>query len=285
MGQIEFVDRDDIRFPKLLKEIPGAPRALYIKGTLADDAAVRIAIVGTRKATAYGQKTAADFAEALGRAGAHIVSGLAYGIDAAAHEGALRSGTPTVAVLPCGIDRVYPRSHQKLAERILAAGGALVSEYPPGTELFKSSFLERNRIVSGLSSGVVIIEAPEKSGALVTARHAAEQGREVFVVPGKPSEPQYRGSYALLRDGARIVARPEDVCEDLGIAPKAAPNTGAALGETETNVLTLLKADGPLSIDKLAERSNLGPREISQALALLALQGLVAESGATYYAT
>ena len=279
---IELVLRNDPRFPSLLLEAPDAPLALYAKGTLPPDHA--LAIVGTRRATAYGEKTAHQFAATLGRAGAAIVSGLAYGIDAAAHEGALSVGAPTVAVLPCGLDLVYPRAHAKLAERILAAGGALVSEYPPGVEPFSFRFLERNRIVSGLARGVIIIEAPEKSGALVTARLALEQNRDVFVVPGKPNEPQYRGSHALLRDGARIVARPEDVLEDLGIAPGTADRADAALDGTEADVLALLKENGPLSIDKLVERSNLGPHEITQALALLALKGLVIESGANYYA-
>lgn len=283
MADIKLIARDDPAFPHLLKEAPDAPRALYVKGTL-PETEVALAIVGTRRATPYGRKIAADFAEALGRAGAAIVSGLAYGIDAAAHEGALRGGAPTVAVLPCGIDRVYPRAHEKLAERILAAGGAVVSEYPPGAESFRWNFLERNRIVSGLSKGVIIIEAPEKSGALTTARLALEQNREVFVVPGRPSEPQYRGSHALLRDGARLVAKPEDVCEDLGIASQAADRAPAALGETEADVLALLKENGPLSIDKLVERSNLGPRKITQTLALLALKGLVVEDGANYFA-
>src|SRR3989304_5964670 len=160
----------------------------------------------------------------------------------------------------------------------------LVPEYPPGVEPFSFRFLERNRIVSGLARGVIIIEAPEKSGALVTARLALEQNRDVFVVPGKPNEPQYRGSHALLRDGARIVARPEEVLEDLGLAPGTADRADAALDGTEADVLALLKENGPLSIDKLVERSNLGPHEITQALALLALKGLVIESGANYYA-
>lgn len=289
MADIALIPRDDPRFPRLLKETPDAPRALYVQGTLPETAQA-LAIVGTRRATPYGRKIAADFAEALGRTGAAIVSGLAYGIDAAAHEGALRSGAPTVAVLPCGLDLVYPRAHAKLAERILETGGAIISEYPPGTEPLQFRFLERNRIVSGLSNGVIIIEAPERSGALVTARLAAEQGREVFVVPGKPNEPQYRGSHALLRDGARLVTSPEDICEDLGIAPatadrvNAALDAGARVSATEADVLALLKENGPLSIDKLAERSNLGPHEIAQALALLALKGLVIESGVNYYA-
>jgi DNA processing protein len=282
MEDIDFINIDNPRFPLLLKEIPSCPSGLYVKGKL-PEAEIALAIVGTRRATTYGLKIAADFAEKLGQAGVLIVSGLAYGIDAAAHEGALRAGAPTVAVLPCGLDTVYPRSHKKLAERILAGGGALVSEYQPGTAPFKQNFLERNRIVSGLANGVIIIEAPEHSGALVTARFAADQGREVFAVPGKPFEPNYKGSHALIRDGARLVTSPEDVLEDLGIK-KEMPHISAVLkDETEERIIALLKEHGALSIDKLAQYSNLEPREISRALALLVLNGLVEENGITYF--
>lgn len=278
--------RDDPSFPALLREAPDAPFALYVKvkGTF-PAADLRLAIVGTRSATAYGRKIAADFAETLGRAGAVIVSGLAYGIDASAHEGALKGNAPTIAVMPCGLDCVYPSAHTKLAERIIASGGALVGEYPPGAESFPSRFLERNRIVSGLARGVIIIEAPARSGALVTARLALEQNREVFVVPGKPNEPQYEGSHALVRAGARLVSRPEDVVEDLGITLEPADRREKpTLSEMEERVLSCLKAKGPLSVDKLIEESELEPPAIIQALALLALKDLVIESGVNFYA-
>ncbi|MDP3947307.1 MAG: DNA-processing protein DprA [bacterium] len=291
---IRILLRNDSAFPALLREAPGAPLGLYIKGTIPPsplhnkvEGSLIIAIVGTRNATAYGLATAKRFAETLGRLGVPIVSGLAYGIDAAAHEGALSANAPTVAVLPCGLDSIYPRAHAKLAERILAADGAIVSEYPPGTTPLPFRFLERNRIVSGLATGVIIIEAPEKSGALVTARMALEQNRDVFVVPGKPNEPQYRGSHALLRDGARIVTSPEDVWEDLGGGPLPAASaeiTMEQLPKIEASLLALLTARGPRSIDKLVLESNLEPSAITQALAFLALKDLVIEDGINYCA-
>ncbi|MDZ4231369.1 MAG: DNA-processing protein DprA [Patescibacteria group bacterium] len=203
----------DEGYPRLLAEIPGPPERIHIKGKLPVGFPT-VAIVGTRKATMEGKRLAGEFAAGLSKAGCVIVSGLALGIDSAAHEGALASGALTVAVLGNSIDSIYPEENQSLANRIVRQG-AVISEYGPGASIQKSNFLERNRIISGLSLAVLVIEAPEHSGALATARHAGEQGRDIFVVPGNVGHPNYVGSHQLIRDGAILVRSVEDVLEDL----------------------------------------------------------------------
>jgi len=175
----------DPGYPPLLRETSPAPLALYVRGAIPRNAAQAVAIVGTRRATPEGNRLAQQFGRELADAGCAIVSGLALGIDAAAHEGALETdGTACIAVLANGLDRVYPEANRRLAEKIIAAGGAIVSEYPPGEHPLKYRFLERNRIISGIANGTLIIEAPEASGSLATAGFALEQNRDVFVVPG-----------------------------------------------------------------------------------------------------
>ncbi len=171
--------------------------------------------MGTRKATSQGRFIAKEIAKKLSEMGMVIVSGLAMGIDTAAHEGALAGAGRTIAVLACGLDNIYPRQNENLAKKIIGTGGAVISEYPVGTEAFKNQFLERNRIVSGLCIATIVVEAPRESGALVTARLAAEQGREVFVFPGPTNHPNYHGSHKLIRDGARLVSSIDDILEDL----------------------------------------------------------------------
>ncbi len=206
----------DSEYPALLKEIPNAPKMFYLLGELPPDDLIKIAIVGTRKASSAGRRFAKELAQKLAEYGAVIVSGLAMGIDTAAHEGAILAGGKTIAVLANGLDTIYPAQNENLAKKILDYGGAIISEYPPQTPSFPNQFLERNRIVSGLSIATIVIEAPERSGSLVTARLAAEQGREVFIAPGSIDNPNYRGSHQLIRDGARLVTSIEDIMEDLG---------------------------------------------------------------------
>ncbi|MBI4094075.1 DNA-protecting protein DprA, partial [Candidatus Kaiserbacteria bacterium] len=265
--------------PPLLREIPNPPSALYMHGVWPDITRPWIAIVGTRKATREGIAIAKKFAGELAQAGAVIVSGLAFGIDAAAHGGALEGNGLTVAVLANGIDRIYPAQHERLAKKILESGGAIVSEYPNGTPSLPHQFLERNRIVSGLSRAVVLIEVPERSGALATASHAAAQGRDVFVVPGPVTHPNYRGSHQLIRDGARLVTSPQDILEDLGIeAISAAKKDFLPLlksDEQKKLVMLLTDAGRPLPIDEITELATLEPQVVNRELSLLVIHGIV----------
>jgi DNA processing protein len=210
-------------FPRLLSEIPDPPGVLFARGALEPADAMAVAIVGTRRATHYGKQQAERLAGGLARAGVTVVSGLARGIDAAAHRGALNAGGRTIAVLASGVLNIFPPEHDKLAEEV-AAHGAVVSEAAPTMPPLSGMFPQRNRIISGLSLGAVIVEAADRSGALITARHAMEQGREVFAVPGPVDSPNSAGPHRLLRDGAKLVTCVDDVLEELGHLPAAAPD-------------------------------------------------------------
>ena len=216
-----------------------------------------------------------------------VVSGLALGIDAAAHEGALDGGGRTVAVLANGLDTVYPPSHEQLARRILERNGCILSEYPPGTPAFPSQFLARNRIVSGLALATVIIEAPARSGTLVTAKFALEQGREVFVLPGPARHPNFAGAHRLIREGARLIATADDILEDLGLAAPAAAHEGSVtqltlpiLSESQGRIFDYLsRSTAPQRLDDITAATNLAPNVVGAELTMLTLLGLVFESG------
>lgn len=205
----------DPDYPALLAQIPDPPAALHVRGSTSVLWHAQVAIVGSRQASRAGQELAEDFARTFGRAGLGITSGLALGIDAAAHRGALAVSAPTVAVLATGVDRIYPRRHEALAREILAAGGALVSESLPGTPPRAELFPQRNRIISGLGLGTLVVEASLRSGSLITARLAAEQGREVFAVPGSIHDPLARGCHRLIREGAQLVESADEVLAEL----------------------------------------------------------------------
>jgi DNA processing protein len=221
---IRLITWDDPDYPALLRAIPDPPVAFFVKGALQAADARAVGIVGSRRASPYGRHVAAELAAGLAGRGITVVSGLALGADAAAHDGCLRAGGRTLAVLGCGVDVVYPPEHAELYERV-AAHGAIISEFPPGAPATRFTFPVRNRIISGLSLGVVIVEAPEKSGALITAAHALEQGREVFAVPGSVNSVQSKGSHQLLRDGAKLVESVQDILDELpeAAAPRTAP--------------------------------------------------------------
>jgi len=201
-------------YPRLLREIHDPPPVLYVKGTLLPEDEAAVAIVGTRAATPYGLDVAERLAEELARCGITVVSGLAEGIDRAAHEGALKAGGRTIAVVGHGLDTIYPRQHRELAERIMQSG-CVLSEFSIGMPPLKENFPQRNRIISGLSLGTLVVEAPVRSGALITARTAMEQGREVFAVPGPVSSPKSEGTHALIKDGAKLVCKVQDILEEL----------------------------------------------------------------------
>lgn len=293
--KIKIISSDNRQFPKLLKEISDAPKKIHILGNLPDlsDDSPLIAIVGTRKATDYGKRFAKEISQKLTEMGAIIVSGLAMGIDTAAHEGAITAGGKTIAVLANGLDSIYPAQNKNLAKKILEFGGAIISEYPIGTEAFKSNFLERNRIVSGLSIATIVIEAPDRSGSIVTARLAAEQGREVFILPGPANHSNYKGSHKLIRDGARLITSLEDILEDLPAEIFPNKNTNELKlknlqlknisNENQLLVIKIIQKVGePLNIDEIIKTTKLEPHIVNQAIAFLIIAGIIKETERGY---
>ncbi|MBI4119731.1 MAG: DNA-protecting protein DprA [Parcubacteria group bacterium] len=275
--------------PPLLNEIPNPPKKLYLKGEWPDFKLPWIAVVGTRKATAEGLRIARAMARELAEHGAVIVSGLAFGIDTAAHQGALDAGGKTVAVLANGLDRIYPAQNEKLAKNI-ERNGAIVSEYPENTPSLPYQFLERNRIISGLVAAVVVVEAPERSGALATAGYAASQGREVFVVPGPINHPNYRGSHRLIRDGARLTTSAKEILEDLGFMAlyeekRQEETAQLQLGENAEQKFiaqSIKDAGRPLAIDEIAYITKLEPHVLNREIAFLIIRGVIKETEKGY---
>jgi DNA processing protein len=283
----------DPAYPALLKTLHNPPTVLYIRGNHRLLAEPQLAVVGSRTPTRGGQENAEAFARHLAQTGLIITSGLATGIDAAAHKGALAAKAPTIAVMATGVDRIYPAGHRKLAESILE-NGALISELPLGTRPRPELFPQRNRIISGLALGVLVVEAAQRSGSLITAHCAMEQGREVFAIPGSIHNAVARGCHQLLRQGAKLVESAQDILEEL--APQLRlqlqvetshveeqpQSTAAELDPDYQNLLATIDYD-PLTVDQLAERSGLPPRSIASMLLILELQGLIrAENGGRY---
>ena len=281
-ADVQIVFPEDAVFPRLLKEISDPPAILFLRGELQKSDALSIAIVGTRGASQYGRSQAERFARALARAGLTIVSGLARGIDAAAHLGALEAAGRTIAVQSNGVVDIYPPQHQPLAERIIGQG-ALLSEMPPGTSPKKGMFPQRNRLISGLCLGTIVIEAAERSGALITARLAGEQGREVFALPGQVTAPGFAGCHQLIRDGARLVRSPDDVLEELGPLVESVPLSNAQtirhagelqLNEQETCVLQAIASE-PTDINHVVAVSGLPVPRVLSTLSVLEMRRLV----------
>ncbi len=263
----------DPNYPADLLQTQDPPLLLYVRGQLgALQHPQRLAIVGSRNPTPQGALNARQFAHALGQAGVCVVSGLALGVDGAAHEGALEAGAPTIAVVGTGLDRVYPSRHRDLAHRI-AAQGALVSEYPLGTPPLSPNFPRRNRIIAGLSQGTLVVEAALQSGSLITARQAAEQGREVFAIPGSIHSPQARGCHALIRQGAKLVESAQDILEELRVPdPFAQPRPPAPEPRDEDKLLAVMGFD-PVSLDALQARCGLDTATLQARLLELELDG------------
>lgn len=275
----------DLAYPGLLSEIPAPPPVLYYRGELLETDRLAVAIVGTRRMTPYGREMTARLSSDLARAGVTIVSGLARGVDGVAHQAALDAGGRTIAVLGSGINRIYPPEHRNLARRIVEQG-AVVSDYLPDTPPDGVNFPPRNRIISGLSLGVIVVEAPDRSGALITVDFAADQGRDVFAVPGPATAPNSAGTNRLLREGARLVRNADDVLEDLQInrvPMEKAAQQALPLDEGERRLLAVLTAI-PQHIDDLAALSDSSVAETSGRLMMLELQGLVRNTGAQHYA-
>ena len=294
---LRIVARDDADYPSMIAALPDAPVVLYVKGEL-PDGRVRLALVGSRRATAYGRQIARGLAGDLAALGVEIVSGGARGIDTWAHRGALEAGGRTVAVLGCGFAHTYPPENEDLFEAI-AASGAIVSEFPIETSPLAENFPRRNRLISALSAGTIVVEATDKSGSLITAGHALEQGREVMAVPGPITSEQSRGCHRLIQQGAKLVQTVEDVLSELSPmyrdalareAPGAAP-TGPAppdrpvqgLTPDETAVLALFDDPRPVHVDRLAENASFGVARLQTALFGLALRGCIDPLAGGYY--
>lgn len=275
----------DSRYPEALKTITTPPLALFVRGEASLLAQPQLALVGARSATPQGLENAKAFAAELSRRGVLITSGLAVGVDGAAHQGALEAQAPTIAICGTGLDRVYPARHKALAQAILDGGGALVSEFAPGTEALSQNFPSRNRIISGLALGVLVVEASRDSGSLITARRAVEQGREVFAIPGSIHNPMAKGCHQLIREGAKLVESVDDVLlelapklgawlrEQAAAAPVAAGRAEAPHDATAASLLAAL-SDAPLSVDQLMAATGLAPAELHAALLGLELEGL-----------
>ncbi len=276
---------DDDDYPRLLREIPAPPPVLFVNGSLTEADKVSIAIVGTRRATSYGREMARRIATELAEAGVTVVSGLARGIDSAAHQAAIDAGGRTIAVMASGVNVIYPAEHRQLAERI-SNQGALVSDYEPGRKPDAVNFPARNRIISGMTLGTVIVEAPTRSGALITTDFAADQGREVFVVPGNVLSSASEGSNRLLRDGARAVTSAADILDDLELGRRReqiAIQTAFPVSDAERRILALLTAE-PQHIDEIIVAANLTISEGAALLTQMELQGFVRNLGAQHYA-
>jgi DNA processing protein len=277
-------------FPDLLQQIPDPPESLYVRGNLDALHLPALSIVGSRNPTRGGAQNAYQFAKTMGAAGFCIVSGLAQGIDAAAHRGALDAGATTVAFLGHGMDRIYPAANHELAARI-AETGALVTEYPLGSPPRREHFPQRNRLISGLGLGTLVVEATTKSGSLISARLAAEQGREVFAIPGSIHNPMSRGCHQLIRQGAKLVECAQDIVTELGPVAghlmqspqNEAEQQAAAPDDAGYRQLLELVGFDPVTADSLSDMSGLTIEQVSSMLLILELEGRIeAHSGGLY---
>jgi len=270
---IKVLEFSEPEYPDNLKTISDPPRILFMRGEIKPQDATAIAVVGTRKASNSGLSTARWLARELGGMGFSIVSGLARGVDAAAHQGALESGGRTLAVLGCGVDVVYPPEHRKLKQEV-EAKGAVISEFPPGTPPYAWNFPARNRIISGLALGVIVAEAGEKSGALITADFALEQGREVFAIPGNIRAESGKGSNMLLKQGAKMVASVEDILEELNLEYRRDEPPVSRLTDPQLKILGILDYDG-VEIEKIIELSGFNSSQTLAHLFTLESLGMV----------
>ncbi|HET6819603.1 MAG TPA: DNA-processing protein DprA [Candidatus Limnocylindria bacterium] len=276
----------DPDYPPALATTDPRPPVLYLSGDVAAFAAPAVAIVGTRRATGYGRSVAQELADELARAGVTVVSGLAIGIDGEAHAAAVEAGGRSVAVLPSPLDRIYPPRHRELAERMASSGGALLSEVAPGNVIGRPDFARRNRIIAGLAQAVVVVEAPDRSGALLTASAAVQLGRELYAVPGPIDSVASRGCNRLIADQlAAVVTSAAGLLTSIGLASRSTPISVATLSDTEARVLYRL-LEKPRSVEELLPVTGLPTSSLASALTLLEARGLVtAYGGATFHPT
>ena len=281
---ISVLTWEDPGYPERLKEITPSPPVLYLRGKLEADDQWAVSIVGTRRITSYGRQMAAKIATRLSQAGITVVSGLARGVDGIAHKSTLEQGGRTLAVLGSGVDRIYPPDHRQLAAQIMDRG-ALISDYPPGTPPEASNFPPRNRIISGLSMATVVVEAGRRSGALITAEFAVEQGREVFAVPGNVLSPQSKGTNRLIQEGARILLDPQEILEVLDLTRVTEQSVARAVlpeNATEAELFGVLSHE-PLHVDEIRSQTHLSIEEVTSTLALMELKGMVRQVGGMRY--
>lgn len=275
---------NDDDYPENLRQVPLSPPVIFAQGELVEDDRLAVALVGTRQASAYGREVARGLARELAHNGVTVVSGLALGIDATAHEAAIEAGGRTLAVLGSGVDQIYPAKNRKMA-LALTQQGALISEYSLGTRPEASNFPPRNRIISGLSLAVVVIEAGQRSGALITAKFAAEQGRDVFAVPGSILQPSSAGCNALIQDGAQPLLSINDLLEQLHLERAAVQSEARqtiAVDPTERLLLEHLSSE-PVHLDEIVRLAATPAAQVSSLLAMMELKGLVRQSGSMRY--
>ena len=285
-NEIRTTNIQDENYPKLLKKIKNAPEVIYYRGEMKSDENC-FAVVGTRRFSPYGKQVALEMAGDLAEAGLIIVSGLAPGIDTFAHTATVERRKRTIAVLGTGVDEksIYPQSNLKLAQKILETGGALISEYPPDQRGTQFTFPQRNRIISGLSLGILVVEAKEKSGALITAEWARKQKRKIFAVPGPIHSLNSKGCHYLIKNGAKLVENANDILEELNLKCLRFHLRQETLGENEEESLILeaLK-EGPLYIDKIIGKTKLKASEVASTLAILEIKGKVRNLGGNTFA-
>ena len=289
---VRILTPGDAEYPEALRHTHDPPAALYVRGQLQATDALAVGVVGSRRCTHYGAEQAGRFGQLLGRAGFTVVSGGARGIDSAAHRGAMAAGGRTIAVMGCGLSTLYPPENADLFEQIVADGaGALLSELPMRTAVLSGNFPTRNRIISGLSLGVLVVEAARRSGSLITARVAAEQGREVFALPGRVDSPMSQGTNELIRDGAILVQNLADMLEHLGEVGEslAEDDTDATmavppgLDDRERKLYDVL-CHGPASLDELVRRADVDSGQAASAMTMLVLKGVVVQRAGSVFA-
>ncbi|MFV1917528.1 MAG: DNA-processing protein DprA [Patescibacteria group bacterium] len=283
--KIDFITKDDKNYPENLADLANAPHVLYIKGKLKSIDSSSVSIVGTRKMTSYGKEVTEKYALKLASYGITIVSGLARGVDTTAHKSALSAGGRTIAVIGRGLDEIYPLENTQLAKKIIKGNGAVISEYPLEYPALRSNFASRNRIISGLSKAVVVIEGAKRSGTLLTASAAAEQGRPVFAVPGQITSPMSAAPHFLIRRGAKMTFTPQDILNELDLqlkVDKEAIEKVLPGNPDEKKLIEILDSE-PLHLDRIAAISGLQVADISARLTIMELKGLVRNLGGGVY--
>ncbi len=283
--KIKTVSIDDEDYPRRLKEIKNPPKVLYYKGNLSAASKPCFGIVGTRRFSVYGKQAAMDFAGGLSDAGLIIVSGLAPGIDTFSHQTVVEKGNQTIAVLGTGLDEktMYPQSNLKLAEKIIENNGCLVSEYPPGTRGARFTFPERNRIISGLSLGILIVEAKQKSGALITADWAKKQGRKIFAVPGSVYSKNSQGCHFAIKQGAKLAENAQDILKELNKTINLNFEKQTIAGTEQENLILRALQQGPAHIDEIAKITKLSPSEVNSAVAVLEIKDIIRNLGGNIF--
>jgi len=283
---VKKIGIENKNYPKPLKKIKNAPKVLYYKGKISSDE-LCFAVIGTRRYSSYGKQVTLEIAGQLSGVGLTIVSGLAPGIDTFAHTAVVEQRKRTIAVLGTGLDEksIYPKENIELARKIIGSGGLLISEYPPGTRGTRFTFPQRNRIISGLSKGVLIIEAKQKSGSLITANYAFSQKRKVFAIPGSIYSLNSRGTNFLIKRGAKLVDNANDILQELNLsAPPAAPGAAGGIQTLEENLILDILKEEALHLDKIIEKTKLNPAAMASALTILELKDKVRNLGGNIYA-